>query len=255
MKLFNSAIIAFSMYSKIPMPRVDWNKENMKYVMCFFPLVGIANGLLMIFWLWICSYLKIGNVLMSAVCMLIPLIVTGGIHLDGYCDTIDGLSSHQSIEKKLQILQDPNSGAFAVIGCVAYLVLNVALWSEMPLNRDAILIVALSYVLTRSLSGLSIVTFKMAKTSGLAASFSDLAQKKKVKITMIIFVILIDIFMLMINLEYGIAVSIVLSLVFIYYKIMSYKQFGGITGDLAGFFLQLAEISVLLSLVAVNKLI
>ncbi|MEG1965712.1 MAG: adenosylcobinamide-GDP ribazoletransferase, partial [Oscillospiraceae bacterium] len=133
--------------------------------------------------------------------------------------------------------------------------LNVALWSEMPLNRDAILIVALSYVLTRSLSGLSIVTFKMAKTSGLAASFSDLAQKKKVKITMIILIILIDIFMLMINLEYGIAVSIILSLVFIYYKIMSYKQFGGITGDLAGFFLQLAEISVLLSLVAVNKLV
>ena len=39
-----SCIIAFSMYSKVPMPRVDWSEKNMKYAFCFFPLVGAVLG-------------------------------------------------------------------------------------------------------------------------------------------------------------------------------------------------------------------
>ena len=35
-------IIAFAMYSRIPMPRVDWSEKNMRYAMCFFPVIGIV---------------------------------------------------------------------------------------------------------------------------------------------------------------------------------------------------------------------
>ena len=47
MKLLGSMAIAFSMYSKIPVPQVEWTKERMKYAMCFFPLVGAAQGILL----------------------------------------------------------------------------------------------------------------------------------------------------------------------------------------------------------------
>ena len=43
MKFLEPMIVAFSMYSKIPMPRIEWNKENMKYTMCFFPLIGVVT--------------------------------------------------------------------------------------------------------------------------------------------------------------------------------------------------------------------
>ena len=46
MKFLEPMIVAFSMYSKIPMPRIEWNKENMKYTMCFFPLIGVVTGVL-----------------------------------------------------------------------------------------------------------------------------------------------------------------------------------------------------------------
>ena len=42
MKFLYGIIIAFSMYSKIPMPKIEWSKERMEYVMCFFPLVGVV---------------------------------------------------------------------------------------------------------------------------------------------------------------------------------------------------------------------
>ncbi|MBQ1993637.1 MAG: adenosylcobinamide-GDP ribazoletransferase, partial [Lachnospiraceae bacterium] len=39
-------IIAFSMYSKIPMPRREWTSKGMKYAICFFPVVGMVIGLI-----------------------------------------------------------------------------------------------------------------------------------------------------------------------------------------------------------------
>ena len=51
MKLLGSMVIAFSMYSRIPMPRVEWTKERMKYAMCFFPLVGVVQGICLVLYL------------------------------------------------------------------------------------------------------------------------------------------------------------------------------------------------------------
>ena len=46
MHLVKSLAVALSMYSKIPVPAVEWKKENMKYAMCFFPVVGVSVGIL-----------------------------------------------------------------------------------------------------------------------------------------------------------------------------------------------------------------
>ncbi|MBQ3575004.1 MAG: adenosylcobinamide-GDP ribazoletransferase, partial [Clostridia bacterium] len=54
--MIRSFIIAFSTYSKIPMPHVDWSEENKRYSMCFFPLIGAAVGLVLAAWLWICIF-------------------------------------------------------------------------------------------------------------------------------------------------------------------------------------------------------
>ena len=44
--LWNNFKVAFAMFSKIPMPRADWTKENMKYMFCFFPFIGTGSGAL-----------------------------------------------------------------------------------------------------------------------------------------------------------------------------------------------------------------
>lgn len=44
MKWLESCLIAISMYSKIPVPQVEWTKEKMSHAMCFFPLVGVHEG-------------------------------------------------------------------------------------------------------------------------------------------------------------------------------------------------------------------
>ena len=99
------------MFSALPMPQFDWNEKNMRYALCAFPLVGVVCGAL-----WcICGVLPLPAAARAAGFCLVPVWVTGGIHLDGYADTCDALSSYGDTAKKLEILKDPHCGAFAVI--------------------------------------------------------------------------------------------------------------------------------------------
>ncbi len=250
--LWNAFKIAFSMYSKIPMPSTNWDKKNMKYAMCFFPLVGGVIGLLTVLWGYIASKFQIGGILYASILTILPILITGGIHFDGFLDTMDALSSYQPIEKKLEILKDPHTGAFAIISGITYFIFYFGVLSEV--KGEGLIIVAIGFMLSRALSGLSIVTFTCAKNSGLAASFSDAAQKDKVKYTMIVYILLCSLGVMLINSILGIATIIIALSVFIYYKSMSKKKFGGITGDIAGYFLQICELSMAIGVVVVGKI-
>lgn len=251
--MWSSFKIAFSMYSKIPMPNTDWNKKSMKYAICFFPMVGAVIGLIV--WLWsIVSYkLNFGDILRTSIYILIPVLITGGIHLDGLVDTMDAINSYQPVERKLEILKDSHIGAFALISCIVYFIMDFGIWSEI--RGKAVILLGIGFVLSRALSGLSIVTFPCAKKSGLAASFSDAAQKNIVRVTMSIYIIICAVCMLIVDYILGGVCLIVALSVFIYYKHMSLKNFSGITGDLAGYFLQVCELSMALGIVAAEKIL
>ena len=94
--LLSSCVIAFSTYSRIPMPQAEWNEKTMRHTLAFFPLVGAAVGAA--FWGTdaLCRLLELGPVLRAALLAAVPAAVTGGIHLDGSCDTVDALASHAS---------------------------------------------------------------------------------------------------------------------------------------------------------------
>ena len=248
MWLLNAMIIAIAMYSKIPMPRVDWNEKNMRYAMCFFPLVGVIIGVLEIVAGNLITVWKgEGTFFYAVVLTLIPVFITGGIHLDGFADTMDAKSSYGDREKKLEILKDPHVGAFAIISLCCYFLLCVGIFSEMRTER--LFAAALVFVFSRSLSGISVVTFQAAKNSGLLRTFQDGAQKRNVRIVLIFWLFATVVgFYLTAGLCGGAAAVVGLAVFFYYYQ-FSRKQFGGITGDLAGYFLQLCELFMLAVLV------
>ncbi len=255
MKLLRSMFMAFSLYSRIPVPRVRWEKENMAYAMCFFPLVGVLIGAVLVLWLWLCAKLGIGIILRAAGAVLIPIGISGAIHMDGFCDTADALASRQTRERKLEILKDSGAGAFAVISCCAYLLLYFALWCQAELTARSVIISALIYALSRSLSGLSVVTFKNARGNGLLAEFSKAAQKKAVITVMLLWCLAVIIAAVALMPLPGAGAVLGALAAFIYYRVMAYRQFGGTTGDIAGFFLQICELMSLLFLLIFLQLI
>lgn len=245
MILLKSLASAFLMYSKIPMPNVEWREENRRYSLCFFPLVGAVVGALFLLWRMACKWLEIGIFLNCAVSMLIPILITGGIHLDGFCDVCDAVSSCEKIEKKLEIMRDPHVGAFAVINLIGYLILQTAMFSELKSFRAEV-VVALGFVLSRALSGLAAVCFKSAKKSGALANFSRPAHKKITVVSLCITVAVIGAVMLFVSPVAGGAAVVGAAISFAWYRIISYRIFGGIMGDLAGYFLQICEIILLI---------
>ena len=93
--LWNNFKVAFAMFSKIPMPRADWTKENMKYMFCFFPFIGTVIGALTMLVAYLGLRFEYQPGFVTAVLVLAPVFVTGGIHVDGLLDTSDALSSWQ----------------------------------------------------------------------------------------------------------------------------------------------------------------
>ena len=240
MNLIYNLIIAFAMYSKIPMPHIDWTKERMRYVFCFFPVIGVVIGGAMVLWEKYGMLLTGNEDFHTAVLILIPVIITGGIHFDGFLDTCDALSSYKTMEEKLEILKDSHAGAFAILMGCCYFVLDYGVFHAVDMR--AMRLLAVGYVLSRSLSGLAIVAFQKARKSGLAATFSDSAQKKTVAITMIVYIVACAAVMIVTEPVVGTICFLTAILVFMWYRFMSYGKFGGITGDLAGFFLQVCEL-------------
>ena len=231
MNMLKSLIIALAMYSKLPVPNIDWDEKNMRYAMCFFPVVGVIIGALVFgAGQLILRYTECGKLFFAAVMTMIPVAVTGGIHLDGFADTIDAVSSYKDREKKLEILKDPHTGAFAVI----LKTLSLAVWM---------------YPISRALSGLSVVSFRSAKSSGLLRTFQERADRKRTRIVLSIWLMSLAAGAIYIFRVQGAIIVTAALLVFFYYYKMSFKQFGGITGDLAGYFLQICEL-VMLTVVA-----
>lgn len=251
MKLLKSFASAFLMYSRIPMPQVEWKEENRRYALCFFPLIGAVIGALFLLWQYVCKMFNAGDLLKGAVSAVIPLVVTGGIHMDGFCDVIDANSSCADREKKLKIMSDPHIGSFAAMWLCVYLLLQAAMFAEV--KRTAI-IVAIGYVFSRALSGLAAVTFKGAKKDGALQSFAKPAHKKVTVAVLLVFTAVSAAAMLRADLISGGLALAGAAGAFIYYRISSYKNFGGITGDLAGWFLQICEMAVLILAVVGEKI-
>lgn len=237
-------IVAFSMFSALPTPQIDWNERNMRYCLCAFPLVGVFTGLCC--WGWQCfsELLSLPGVLRGAGLCLIPVLITGGIHLDGYADTCDALSSHSDIEKRRKILKDPHLGAFAAIRLCCWFLADFALWTALPEFR-ALTVIGI-FGLSRSLSGLSLTSFRLSAESGLARSFAETADRQKVHRILIGMSLL---FAALLCISGGWLCAPTAAAVFLYYRRLCEKTFGGLSGDLAGWFVQTSELWMLAALV------
>ena len=246
------------MYSRIPMPKSEWTEENISYAICFFPLVGgvigaITYGLFVLKGVAASQGVLFSDLFWTILLLLVPIAITGGIHMDGFLDTQDAVSSYQPREKRLEILKDSHAGAFAIISCAVYLLAYLGIYSSLTIR--SVTVIAWSFLLSRSLSGLSVITFPQARKEGMAATFSQNAAKKASKRVLLIYVAIICSSMVLTGKILGIVAIVTAGLVFWYYYRMSMSKFGGITGDLAGYFLQMCELLMAASVVIVDVIV
>ena len=240
MKILKAIIISFSMYSGIPMPQFEWKEDDMKYMLCFFPWVGAVIGIVFYLWTKLCKHMEVGTFCFCMIGAAIPILITGGFHIDGFMDTMDAFHSYQPGEKKLEILKDPHIGAFSVIMLASYGLIYLGALSELADDRG-IRIVCAGFVLSRVLSGIGVVHFRSAKRDGLLYLFASNAQKRIVRAALYVQGLICVGFMLWQSLVAGGTAVLGALLTFGYYGVRTRKEIGGITGDTAGWFVLLCE--------------
>lgn len=245
---------AFAMYSVIPMPKTQWNKHTMRYALCFMPVIGLVIWVVSMLWLMLCIRLRVVPALFAAVAVLVPIVISGGIHMDGFIDTADAISSHGDKEKKLEILKDSHVGAFGVLFAAGQLLLSFGLWQQLYARPALAALVAVGYVVSRCLNALSIATFPTARDSGLVYIFAGNASKKAVVVTVSAVLAAMVLLCVYVSVLWGLIACGAAAGYFLLHRRFCLGQFGGNTGDLAGFLLQNTEL-LFLAVAAIGGLL
>lgn len=161
------------------------------------------------------------------------------------------LSIHmETVRKKLEILKDSHIGAFAVIMLVTYVLAAAGAFSYIFENKntDIFIIMGCVFYLSRISSAFAAVNFKSARNGGMLNSVVRSVSGNVVNIMILLNYIICIAIMTYVNAFAAALCLIVQAAVLVYYRIWSYKIFGGVTGDLAGWFLCMSELCCMIVL-------
>ncbi len=245
--LWTAVVAAFSTFSVLPTPRIEWNAYSLRNVLSALPLVGCVIGGCCCLYYWISELLALPAILSAVVLTILPVALSGGIHLDGFADMTDALSSHAEPEKKRAILKDPHCGAFAVIGVCCYFLLYFGLCAALPLDWKTVGLLAVTHVLSRAVGSL-LSLLPSGSENGMQRAFRDSASKSALWILLGWVVLATAGAAALSPLAAG-GMLLFSGLVFLYIRHTAKKQFGGMSGDLAGAGITLASAAALLALV------
>lgn len=239
-KYYKGLLMAISMFTVIPLPRYEWDDEGGKNIMKFYPVIGLIVGFI---WYGIYRLLTIigaSTMVIASIILIVPYIITGMLHLDGFMDVCDALLSRRNKEEKLRILKDPHTGAFAVISVIMLFIINFGgIYTIVDLNRNILGLIIIP-IISRSLMGYLLLSKESMKSSSLGAFFKQ-GTGKVDKIILIIGLIVSSIIMIVLFGIKGIISVIAMCTISIFLVNNACKEFDGMSGDSAGYGLVIAE--------------
>ncbi|MEH7010483.1 adenosylcobinamide-GDP ribazoletransferase [Neobacillus niacini] len=238
-KLLKGFLIDLQFFTAIPVHlELPMDKPHLKSAVQAFPLLGLLQGGIYasLFYVLL-EYTPFSNLAVAFLLWLMTILLTGGIHLDGWMDASDGYFSYKDQQKRLEIMNDPRTGAFGVISVIVLLSCRFLFMYEITVNVHVISYVMISAIplLSKSVMGMLLLTVKSSKNNGLGALFQSSATTKDLwtyPVYMIGFLALASWF------DSGILhVSILIVTAFVillFCRRSAVKWFGGITGDVLG---------------------
>lgn len=238
--LYKALNMALSMFTVIPLPKYEWDKNASKYIMRLYPLIGALIGCIWYGSYFILHKLNVSTKLMASLLMGVPYFITGFLHLDGFMDVCDAVLSRRDRETKLKILKDSRVGAFSVISLVMLLIIEFS-GMETLLNKEInMLILILIPMVSRCISGYLIISKEMLEESSLGKFFKNGTGKKDAVFLILVYIFIFLVSYFALGFKYGLIIVIMGLVGISIYKKMR-KELGGINGDVAGYILTLVE--------------
>ena len=243
--------MSLGMFSALPLPWRSWDDKCADLALPCLPLVGLLIGGL---WWGAAALLSAGALHImaaTAILMLIPFIASGFLHLDGYLDTCDAVLSRRPLADKLRILKDPHIGAFAAIMLAVLFVMQFALLYAVIDGNKCLAALFFIPVISRCCVSLPLLCLKAMPQSAYANMF-----KENTTVCHKIFVIFITVAAFaaafLLAGRPGLAAAAATAGGSLAVMAYLYKEFKGVSGDLAGCALVSGELIGLCGLLAVS---
>lgn len=230
--IFKGFALALSMLTTVHIFKIhDFYKGINGYAVMFYPLIGFILGLV----LWgfytlltpFAAPVHLGIIIFGLL-----ILLTGALHLDGFSDTVDGLYAPK--ERALEAMKDSHVGGMGMIFSVTFLILKA---SSIAIF-EAVYLLPLILMLSRLNTVLAIYFYPYVSQNGMAS----LAKAELTKTQMLIALF----YSFLIALFYN-KLLLLVSALFVLSVIKSFfiKRYGGFTGDIYGFTIEVTELILL----------
>lgn len=239
-----------SFFSTIPLSNVHFNESELGKGIRMLPIVGIIFGSLIGGLYLLLHLLHIENQISAFLIIVFYIFLTGGLHLDGVADTCDGIFSHRSKERILEIMKDSRIGTF---GVVSLIVLLLGDW--LFLSNSTVFVIILFPIVGRCIALWTCRISTYAREEGFGIQFILEAKHTKSLFVFILCTVLICVSSIMFD-----QLEVILAFIFTYLMMISVikrinRKLDGITGDVIGFSIEFSQLCFLCFVLVAGKFI
>ena len=230
--MFSGFALAISLLTTLPFFKIhNFYKGINGYSVMFYPLVGFLLGLILYATHSILSP-YIPPMHLGIIIFTLLVLLTGALHLDGFSDTVDGL--YVSKEKALQVMKDSHIGGMGMIITATFLILKASSLA----NFEAFYLLPIILMLSRLNAVLAIYFYPYISEGGMASLAKSELKKSQMLIALFYSLVLAFFFNEMILVVSSLLILFVIKLFFM-------KRYGGFSGDIYGFSIEITELILL----------
>lgn len=241
-------LLALQFYTTIPVRKqIPLDNRRLKNALLFVPLIGVLIGIFLVAIVTVNEHmLNLPHSIVALLIVTIPILVTGGLHIDGWMDASDAYFSYRDHQKRLEIMDDPRAGSFAVLSVIflfAWRYIFIVETLQHTSFTTLILLVSIYYFARISMC-IVFIFGKLAKQDGMAAFFKKGLERNDVYFHLLgVVIFLLWIAWIDINAVRFVTILFVVAVGFaIVSKAFIERQFGGISGDTLGATLEGGEL-------------
>jgi adenosylcobinamide-GDP ribazoletransferase len=230
--------------------RPPWDERTVPgRAMAFYPLVGalIGGGLVGLAYILSISRLpEVAPLLPAALILAAWTAITGGLHLDGWADCCDALFVPVNRERRLEILHDPRLGSFGCIGLVLLLLVKLAALQGIVSSPVRLLALIAVPAAARAVLVIAARAFPLARPEGMAAHFRRGLGVREVAVAVVTAALVAALIGTQTGWR-GLIPLIAAPLAMLVMARLATARLGGLTGDVYGAIVELAETAALVA--------
>jgi len=237
-----SFLSALQFLTVIPVKLKEANEQRMADSLIYFPLVGLLLGLFLIGVNALLSFFNFPSLAMNVITVIVLMVITGGLHLDGLADTADAFLSGRPGEQMLEIMRDSRTGVMGVLSLISVILLKIILLFSISSSLEPSALILMCSLSRWSAVGAAFF-FPYARQEGKAEA---LIKGMNLKIFILSAIAAVFCASIAWQIRGLIVLLIVTGFSYLFGK-FSTKKIGGVTGDTLGATIELTEIVTLLS--------